>query len=332
MTAAALRSTPEMTCLEIRPFEPGHLDDAARLLAARHAAQRSHEPSLPVAFEATDAARAAVEELLTPEASGTLATRGGAVVGFLLGTPRADTSWGPNVWVEGAGHAVERAEDVRDLYARAAARWVEEGRTSHYAIVPATDAGLVDAWFRLGFGQQHVHAVREAPPQPLTELPDGVEIRRPTRDDIDALTELELALPFHQQASPVFSPLPPPPFEEARAEWEEDFDNPIFATFVAVTDGRVVGSAVGCPITVSGMHKGILCPDEAGFLGFAAVLPEARGAGIGKALGTTVLDWAAAEGYAAVVTDWRATNLLSSRTWPQLGWRPTFYRLHRAIT
>ena len=68
-------------------------------------------------------------------------------------------------------------------------------------------------------------------------------------------------------------------------------------------------------------------PDDAGFLGFAAVLPEARGAGIGRVLGTTVLDWAAAEGYSGVVTDWRATNLLSSRTWPKLGWRPTFLRL-----
>jgi GNAT superfamily N-acetyltransferase len=321
-----------MSRLELHPFEPGHLDDAARLLAGRQRAQRTTEPSLPAAYEAIDVARAAVEELLTPEASGALATRGGAAVGFLLGAPRADTFLGPNVWVEGAGHAVERAEDVRDLYALAAARWIEEGRTSHYAIVPASDPALVDAWFRLGFGQQHVHAVRESPAAPLTQLPEGVEIRRPTRDDIDALTELELALDEHQGRSPVFSSLPPPSFEEARAGWEEDFDKPVYTTFVAVAGGSVVGSAIGCPISVSSMHKGILCPDDAGFLGFAAVLPEARGGGIGTALGTTVLDWAAAEGYGVVVTDWRATNLLSSRTWPKLGWRPMFYRLHRAVT
>jgi GNAT superfamily N-acetyltransferase len=321
-----------MSRLEVHPFEPGHLDHAARLLADRQRAHRKVEPSLPAAYEAIDVARAAVEELLASEASGAVATRGGAAVGFLLGTPRADTSWGPNVWVEGAGHAVERAEDVRDLYALAAARWVEEGRTSHYAVVPASDPALVDAWFRLGFGQQHVHAVREAPTEPLTELPEGVEIRRPTRDDIDDLAQLELALPEHQARSPVFSPLPPPPFDEVRAEWDEDFDNPVYTTFVAVGGGRVLGSAVGCPISVSSMHRGIVCPDDAGFLGFAAVLPEARGAGIGRALGTTVLDWAATEGYRVVATDWRATNLLSSRTWPKLGWRSTFYRLHRAVT
>jgi GNAT superfamily N-acetyltransferase len=317
-----------MPRLEVHPFDAGHLDDAARLLVA---AQRRAEPSLPVAYEDIGVTRAAIEELLTPEASGSVGTRGGAVVGFLLGTPREDQTWGPNVWVEGAGHAVEEAEDVRDLYAPSAERWVENGLTSHYTVVPAGDAPLVDAWFRLGFGQQHVHAVREAPATPLTVVPDGVEIRRPTRDDIDMLSELELALPRHQQLSPVFSRLPPQPYEEVRAEWEEDFDDPTWTTFVAVVDGRVVGSAVGCAVTVSGSNKGILRPDDAGFLSFAAVLPEARGAGIGSVLGNTVLDWAAAEGYSAVATDWRATNLLSSRAWPQLGWRPTFYRLHRAI-
>jgi GNAT superfamily N-acetyltransferase len=235
------------------------------------------------------------------------------------------------VWVEPAGHAVQAAEDVRDLYGAAAARWVEEGRTSHYAVAPAGDGALIDAWFRLGFGQQHVYALRESPATPITELPGTIEIRRPTRDEIPVLAELELALPAHQHASPVFSPIGPPPLEEAISELEEDFDDPKWATFVAVVDGRVVGSAIGCSLDVSSMHKGIVKPDHAGFLGFAAVLPEARGAGVGRALGTTVLDWAAAEGYPVVVTDWRATNLLSSRTWPRLGYRPTFLRLFRAI-
>ena len=37
------------------------------------------------------------------------------------------------------------------------------------------------------------------------------------------------------------------------------------------------------------------------------------------------------EGFTCAVTDWRATNLLSSRTWPALGYRPAIYRLHRRI-
>lgn len=317
--------------LEIHPYGPEFLDDAARLLAQRHAAQRVGEPGLPVAYEQVDATREAIAELATESASGAVATRGGEVVGYLVGTPRDDPTWGPNVWVEPAGHAVQVAEDVRDLYGFTAARWVEEGRTSHYAVAPARDDALVDAWFRLGFGQQHVHAIREAPTAPLTVLPAGVAIRSATRDDIPVLGALDVALPAHQHASPVFSGLAPPPVEEAIGEWEEDFDDSRFATFVAVVGGSVVGSAIGCPITVSGAHNGLARPDGAGFLGFAAVLPEARGAGVGRALGARVLDWAADEGYPWVVTDWRATNLLSSRTWPRLGFRPTFLRLFRAI-
>jgi ribosomal protein S18 acetylase RimI-like enzyme len=320
-----------MPRVETHPFEPGHLDDAAALLARRHAHHRRGEPFLPAGYEQLDVAREAVMALATADSSGAVASRGGSIVGFLLGTPRADPTWGPNIWVEPAGHAVEQAEDVRDLYAAAATRWVEEGRTAHYVVAPASDAALIDAWFRLGFGQQHVHAIRDAPTERLTLSLPGVEIREAEYVDLDALAEIELLLPAHQMLAPVFSTLAPPPLEEARAEWEEDFDDPKYTTFVAVTDGRVVGSAIGCSVTLSGMHGGIARPDHAGFLGFAAVSEDARGYGIGRALGATVLDWAAAEGYACVVTDWRATNLLSSRTWPRLGWRPTFIRLHRSI-
>ena len=112
---------------------------------------------MPAAARAEVAAIAA-----TAGASGAVAHRGDELVGYLLGSPRAPT-WGPNRWVEGAGHAVAEPETVRDLYGFAASRWVDDGATSHHAIVPATDPALVDAWFRLGFGQQHVHAIREVP-------------------------------------------------------------------------------------------------------------------------------------------------------------------------
>jgi hypothetical protein len=48
-------------------------------------------------------------------------------------------------------------------------------------------------------------------------------------------------------------------------------------------------------------------------------------------LGEAVLAWSRDAGHPYVVTDWRMTNLLSSRAWPRLGFRPTFYRLYRPI-
>lgn len=236
--------------------------------------------------------------------------------------------WGPNVWVEAAGVAVEDAEIARDLYQVAAARWVDEGRTAQYVVVPSHDEALLDAWYRLGFGQQQAHAVRDVP----TEEPQSkVAVRRARRDDIDVLARLELALPEHQGRSPVFSAGTLPTYEEARADWVADFDDEDYATFVAEVDGRVVGSAIGCALEKSSSHLGPARLDNAGFLGFAAVLPEARGSGAGRALGEAVGWWVAQSGFESLVTDWRVTNLLSSRTWPRLGYRTTFLRLHRTI-
>jgi GNAT superfamily N-acetyltransferase len=218
---------------------------------------------------------------------------------------------------------------MRDLYAVAAVKWVAEGRTAQYVVVP-DDAALVDAWFRLGFGGQHAHAVRPVPEEPLAAR-DGLKLRRAERGDIPVLAELDLVLPQHQGLSPVFSAGEVPTLEEAVADWEESIDDRDYATFVAEHNGQVIGSAIGCSIEKSSSHQGLARPDNAGFLGFAAVLPEARGHGAGRALGEAVLNWAAEVGYTSVVTDWRVTNLLSSRAWPRLGFVQTFHRMHRLI-
>jgi GNAT superfamily N-acetyltransferase len=178
----------------------------------------------------------------------------------------------------------------------------------------------------------HVHAIREVPAAAgAGPAATKIAIRRAAREDIDALARLDLALPEHQALSPVFSQLPLPSIAQAREEWESDFEDERFTTFVAERDGEVIGSAVGCPIEVSSTHTSLALPRGAAFLGFAAVLPDARGGGAGRLLGERILQWAREEGYPTVVTDWRMTNLLSSRTWPRLGFRPTFYRLFRAI-
>ena len=316
----------------IVPFADEHLDGGALLLAERHRAHRLAEPGLDPRYEAPGAAREELGALLRVDgASGVAGLIDGDVAGFVVGTPR-DASWGPNMWVEPAGHAVTDAELVRDLYATAAERWVADGLALHYAMVPASDRALVDAWFRLGFGHQQVYAIRETPPATeRTEAPPGLVVRLARLDDLDALARLDVALPAHQALSPVFSRRALPTVEDARAEYEADFDDPRFATFVVEREGEVIGSAIACAIELSSDHKSLALPPGAGFLGFASVMPEARGRGAGRLLGEAVLEWARETEREWVVTDWRMTNLLSSRAWPRLGFRPTYYRLHRAI-
>jgi GNAT superfamily N-acetyltransferase len=320
-----------MPRLELLPFDESHVPEAGRLLAERHRAHRKAEPLLSERHEDTAACEDEVAAVLAgDDASGAVAVRDGRVVGYLLGAPKPGATWGPNVWVESAGLAAEEPEDLRDLYAAAATRWVDEGRTAQYVVVPAHDPAIVGAWFRLAFGHQHTHSVREVPTGPAP-APARVVVRRAVRDDIPALARLDLELPLHQGLAPTFSAGDLGSYEEAVQEWEEDFGDPEFATFVAERDGRVVGSAVGCPLEKSGSNNGLARPANAGFLAFAAVFPDDRGLGAGRALGEAVLDWSREQEHACVVTDWRATNLLSSRAWPALGFRPAFLRLHRHL-
>jgi ribosomal protein S18 acetylase RimI-like enzyme len=320
-----------MAGLEVVPFSDAHLDDAARLLAARQARHRQAEPALPERYEDPAAAREEVEEAWRSEgASGTAGLRDGRVVGYLIGTPRDVEVWGENVWVELAGHAVEEPEEIRDLYAGAAARWVEEGRTRQYALVPANDAVLLDSWSRLSFGQQHAHALQEVAPRAVAP-PPGVEIREPRTEEIDDLIDVGLALPTHQTQSPVFSTIGPPAREEEREEWVKTLAADEEHIPVAYQDGKPVGVWSVMPVEVSSQHRGVGRPERAAFIGFASTLPEFRGSGVGRALTDASFNWAAENGYEVMVTDWRVTNLLSSRFWPKRGFRPIFLRLYRSI-
>ena len=316
---------------EILPFTDDHLPEAGRLLAQRHRRHRADRPELAASFEDAGVAEKQVAEAwAADDASGAVATRDGRVLGYLLGAPKPSAVWGPNLWVESAGYAALDAELTRDLYAVAATDWVARGLTAQYVLVPTSDPALLDAWYRLGFGHQQAHAVREVlDPERCT--PTDLTIRLAGRADIPALATLELALPDHQGLAPTFSAGATSSYADTVADWEEDFDNPDFHVMVAEHGGTVVGSAVGCALEKSSSHAGPARPDNAGLLGFAAVLPEARGLGAGRALGEAVLAWSSEAGFDSVVTDWRVTNLLSSRAWPALGFRPTFIRLHRLV-
>jgi ribosomal protein S18 acetylase RimI-like enzyme len=318
--------------LEIVPFDDSHLEEAAVLLAGRHARHRADEPLLPALFEDASAALGELERSWRREhASGASAFRGGRLVGFLLGAPREDPAWGPNVWVELPGHAVEEAEVTRDLYAAAAAVWFEQGRTRHYTFVPGTDHELLDAWFRVGFGQQQAHGVRDLPEDVEVSVPDGFEIRAPQVDEVEQLIEVDLALPRHQRGSPVFSPIPLPTRDESRAEWLSTLASDEEKILIGARNRRPVALWALVPIKRSRDYRGLLAPEGACYLGYAVTLPEARGSGIGVALTHASFAWAAEQGFRTMVTDWRVTNLLASRFWPLRGFRPAFLRLYRSI-
>ncbi|HZG36553.1 MAG TPA: hypothetical protein VEY87_11985 [Gaiellaceae bacterium] len=318
-----------MRRIETRPFDEELLQAAGALLAARHREHRQAERLLPARYEEPAAATEAVAELWrADDASGAVALRDGDLAAFVLGIRRNDDVWGPNVWVETAGHAATEPEALRDAYGLAAERWVEEGRVRQYVLVPASAGALVDAWFRLSFGAQHAYGIREVT---SAGWPEGVRLAEPR--DVDALLALSPLLAQHQDRSPVFGPVAggDSDAEELRREILDDIANPEVGDLLAERDGVVVGAFQNVPVELSSTHAGLARPEAAALLGWAATGPDVRGSGDGLALTEGTFAWAHERDYRALVTDWRETNLLSSRFWPARGFRRTFLRLYRHI-
>ncbi|HKG44904.1 MAG TPA: GNAT family N-acetyltransferase [Gaiellaceae bacterium] len=310
-----------MAGLEVVPFSDEHLDAAAALLAARHARHREAEPLLP---ELQDPRAAIEREWRAEGASGVFATRDGAPVAYLVASryrvPRAADWMRANL----AGLAIDGdREAMRDLYAAAAQRWVDDGLTQHVAFVPTHDAELVDAWFRLSFGASSYLALRATGPEEPFDA--GVEIRPGTPDDFGEAARLELEMAGAMVPSPSFSGVGLQSYDEVLAEWHQE-DNDDFVLFVGERDGRVVGH-----VLLYRRPPDLRVPENSIDLAQASTEPAARGTGVGRALTAHVVRWAHENRYPVMTTDWRMTNLWASRFWPKRGFRPAFLRLYRSI-
>jgi GNAT superfamily N-acetyltransferase len=307
-----------MARLELVPFADEHLDEAAALLAARHARQREAEPLLP---ELADPLAAVEQEWRTEGASGVFAPGRG----YLIAAP---ITFRGITWMRAgmAGQAIDGdREGMRDLYAVAAQHWVDGGHRQHAVFLPSHDAELVDAWFRLSFGASAAMAIRETAAAEET-FHGGVAIRGGTPDDFTDAARLELAMGEAMEPSPSFSEVFQQTYEEVLAEWQEEEDWSQYELFVAERDGRVVGH-----ILLYRRPPDLRVPENSIDLSQGSTEPEARGTGVGRALTEHVLAWAHEQGIPVMTTDWRMTNLWASRFWPKRGFRPVFLRLYRHI-
>ena len=302
--------------MTIVPFTDEHLDDAAEMLAARHARHRETEPLLPADVDF----RAEVEKEWSADgASGVFSPHG-----YLIGSPqrKGNDIW---LWMGVASLALDGdREAARDLYAAAAQRWVDEGHKEHAVFIPSHDVELIDAWFRLSFGASGVLAMRDTAG---AESYDGaVEIRPGTPDDFGHAARLEIAMHEAMGPAPSFSSFQSESVEEVEREWREDDFSP-FELFIAERDGAVVGH-----LLLYRRPHDLRVPRDAIDLAGASTYPEARGTGVGRALTEHGIRWAHEHGYPSMTTDWRMTNLWASRFWPNRGFRPSFVRLSRTIS
>jgi GNAT superfamily N-acetyltransferase len=153
-----------------------------------------------------------------------------------------------------------------------------------------------------------------------------VVIRRGTPDDLDSAALLERAMDESMRPAPSFSVGSDWSDEQYVEDWRDTWTDDRFVHFVAERDSRVVGHSI-----LYRRPHDLRVPRDSIDLAGASTFPELRGSGIGRALTEYVIDWAHANGFPTMVTDWRMTNMLASRFWPKRGFRPAFLRLYRAL-
>jgi GNAT superfamily N-acetyltransferase len=296
------------TELEVAPFEPRYVAEAA-LLAARHVAEfRRTLPLLPERWTQP----AVFADRLTALIDGwpaAVALVEGRLVGYLaaLGWERAglrcvfSPEWA-NVCV--SAHARLAREQ---LYATVAERWIADGRTAHFiGLLPIDTIGFrALSW--LGFGHSNVDGLRGVDP-----IGGGakVDIVAATPADAEDVLWLELRLRDHLSSTPLFFEHDPPP------------------TVVDVANVLADASRVT-----------LLTRDEQGPLGYLRIGPasddastiirdqgtasitraftrsDRRGGGVATALLDAALQWASERGYVRCAVDYESANLLASRFW-----------------
>jgi GNAT superfamily N-acetyltransferase len=325
--------------IEIRRFTDEHIEDAAALLAARHAVDRGHTPEFPARFEsAADAQEQIARELARPGTSGVLATRDGRACGFLLGAvvlPPPDAFWAAimasrSVEMPYAGYAAadDDPEIYREMYAALAPAWLRAGCFAHYIEVHADDRTARDAWFSLGFGRHLTLALRDTGPVGDARM-DGpaLEVHAMGTEDIETVMELGLALWRHHGGSPIFVPQLPEAAAPMRAYQQELLANEANRFWVAYQDGRPVGMQTFHLQT----HAAMARPEPGIYLFEGFTRAEGRGGGIGTALLRHSMAWARDAGFDHCTLHYFSANVSGARFWRRSGFRPVVERLCRRL-
>jgi GNAT superfamily N-acetyltransferase len=328
--------------IETRPLTDAGLDDAARLLAARHRENRRRHPLLTEDLEEPGVARRALAEVLaSPAASGRLALRDGRVAGFLAGITaisRFDSFFAylappRSVTIPAIGHAVAPGEDpfavLSRLYGDLAGGWVPLGYFDHSVqVIPGEPAE--EAWVALGFGRQASVAVRETAPLGEIRTLPGLEVRQATDEDLPVVVALARALGLHHTGAPMFSFWAVGPGSEALTR---DFLRPILADpanphFVAYQSGEPVGMVT---FMSPGFTPRFVERDRNLYLFMGIVDPSRRSDGLGRVLLDHGLAWAREHGYTHTTLHVLSANSSGAPFWFGHGFRPIEHTLARHI-
>ena len=109
-------------------------------------------------------------------------------------TRRDSQIWGENAWLAHGEYAVESPAMIKPFFSSLAQHQYDSGVRNFYVEVLAGDREVLQEWFELGFGLQHVSAILH------NFTPHNADVkfmlRRPEERDLPRIAELERELRF----------------------------------------------------------------------------------------------------------------------------------------
>lgn len=250
------------------------------------------------------------------------------LVGYIIGDIRIDNRNGRCVSVPYEGVAIradQSSELIRYLYTKASVLWLQQGCFSHSTFVPLGDSIYYEAFLKLSFAIEQVHAVMNIEEYEPFENVADVEVRIANKMDSEALGKMSSIISEFQNSAPVFIPAYP----EVVARVKDGFKGLVEGddiVLIAEKDNKALGFQ-----DYEIISPNLMAPDNAVELCVAGTYHSQMGSGIGKKLMNEGCRIIRENGYGSIITDWRITNLASSTFWPKCGFKPIAYRMARYI-
>lgn len=317
--------------MEFRKFRAEDIAQAARLLANRHARERRAFPALKAAYEDEAHAERILRNMYDNEyVIGLCAYENSALKGYILSDIREEPALGRRAFVRYEGMAVadgESAELFRAMYAHISQTWLAHGALSHYAMVPAGETAVVEAWLKLCFSYQQVYGIAELRRRAARDI-NGVRVRQADKRDGEALKDISSLIFSHQAGAPTYAPVPPERMLDIREGYGELPEDAERVTLLALAGEELLEFV--CAETGAD-DENMYVPENSAEISICGIVERARGKGIGGMLARHMQNRLIDDGFTNVITDWRIANLNSSNFWPKQGFAPIAYRMFRRI-
>lgn len=317
---------------EIVPWDDNMLRPSAELLLEKHRSLGEYtgiESTMSVGDMDT-----LLRGVLDKNISSALAVlEEGALAGFALAVIENTPHWGKQGRLDSFAWYLPdgMADELGFLYGEIAKKWVESNIAEHVLVIPASSGALGEKLADLGFGRQQIHGWLDgrnfSPEHRRSGEQNSLTVRKSTPEDREQIRSFSRLIALYQKESPCFAVAP----ESYLTNLDQGFS--ILTTdeevelYVIEEEGKILGYQLYAPHE----KEGFLSPAGSCELAVSAVTEGARGRGIGRRLTSEALRDQLCRGREIFITDWRSANLLSSRFWPRVGFRPLAYRMVRVL-